>query len=80
MSIWNTTSSYTASPDGFSSKLLVPGGDYSYYAYTSGGEYSTRQMKDTSHGGIPNMEPPFPEALGAFRTESVLWIGYFGEN
>ncbi|KAI1644588.1 uncharacterized protein F4817DRAFT_346189 [Daldinia loculata] len=63
-------------PDGLSTKLLVPEGDYSYYAYTSGGEYSTQQMKDTSPGGIPNMEPPFPEALGAFRTEPVIWIGY----
>ncbi|KAF3068470.1 hypothetical protein GL218_08259 [Daldinia childiae] len=63
-------------PDGFSTKLLVPEGDYSYYAYASGGEYSTQQMKDTNPGGIPTMEPPFPEALGAFRTEPVIWIGY----
>ncbi|KAK6957205.1 hypothetical protein Daesc_002491 [Daldinia eschscholtzii] len=62
-------------PEGFSTKLLVPEGNYSYYAYTSGGEYSDQQM-DTGKGGIPNMEPPFPEALGAFRTEPVIWIGY----
>ncbi|KAI1798706.1 hypothetical protein F4811DRAFT_558556 [Daldinia bambusicola] len=63
-------------PDGFSTKLLVPEGNYSYYAYTSGGEYSIQQMKDTSQGGVPNMKPPFPETLGAFRTEPVIWIGY----
>ncbi|KAI1473614.1 hypothetical protein F4774DRAFT_423111 [Daldinia eschscholtzii] len=62
-------------PEGFSTKLLVPEGNYSYYAYTSGGEYSDQQM-DTGKGGIPNMEPPFPETLGAFRTEPVIWIGY----
>ncbi|KAI8964458.1 hypothetical protein F5Y11DRAFT_355544 [Daldinia sp. FL1419] len=62
-------------PDGLSTKLLIPSRDYSYYAYTSGGEYSP-QMRDTSPGGIPNVEPPFPNTSGVFRTEPVIWIGY----
>ncbi|KAI1134219.1 hypothetical protein F5Y05DRAFT_240084 [Hypoxylon sp. FL0543] len=63
-------------PQGFSTKLLVPEGNYSYYAYTGGGDYSTQQMKETAEGGIPTMDPPFPKTLGAFRTEPVIWIGY----
>ncbi|XXG96238.1 hypothetical protein Hte_002519 [Hypoxylon texense] len=63
-------------PDGFSTKLLIPEGNYSYYAYTSGGDYSSMQMNDTWPGGIPKTNPPFPETLGAFRTEPVVWIGY----
>ncbi|KAI1760107.1 hypothetical protein GGR53DRAFT_511111 [Hypoxylon sp. FL1150] len=62
-------------PDGFSTKLLIPEGNYSYYAYTSGGDYGM-QMNDTWPGGIPKINPPFPETLGAFRTEPVIWIGY----
>lgn len=62
-------------PNGFSTKLLIPEGNYSYYAYTSGGDYGM-QMNDTWPGGIPKIDPPFPETLGAFRTEPVIWIGY----
>ncbi|KAI1407706.1 hypothetical protein F5Y13DRAFT_205796 [Hypoxylon sp. FL1857] len=63
-------------PDGFGTKLLVPEGNYSYYAYTSGGDYSPQQMKETGEGGVPIMKPPFPKTLGAFRTEPALWVGY----
>ncbi|KAI1370606.1 hypothetical protein F4677DRAFT_348531 [Hypoxylon crocopeplum] len=62
-------------PEGFSTKLLLPEGDYSYYAFTTGGEYS-QQMKYTGDGGVPTTEPPFPKTLGAFRTEPVIWVGY----
>ncbi|KAI1102692.1 hypothetical protein F4804DRAFT_254747 [Jackrogersella minutella] len=64
-------------PDNFNNtKLLVPEGAYSYYAYTGGGDYSIQQMEDVQQGGIPTTDPPFPETLGAFRTEPVIWIGY----
>ncbi|OTB09399.1 hypothetical protein M426DRAFT_50796 [Hypoxylon sp. CI-4A] len=63
-------------PKGFDTKLLLPEGDFSYYAYTDGGEYSIEQMKDVGVGGIPNTKPPFPKTLGAFRTEPVIWMGY----
>ncbi|KAI5859249.1 hypothetical protein GGS23DRAFT_586298 [Durotheca rogersii] len=63
-------------PQGFSTRLLVPEGDYSYYAYSGGGEYSPIQMKEMMDGGIPVADPPFPEALGSFRTEPVLWVGF----
>jgi hypothetical protein len=60
----------------FDLDILLPTGPYSYYAFTSGGEYATPQMKDVGIGGIPNMKPPYPKNLGAFRTEPVIWIGY----
>ncbi|KAL0941419.1 uncharacterized protein CTRU02_204182 [Colletotrichum truncatum] len=60
----------------FGTDLLLPKGTFAYYAFTSGGEYSTTQMKDVEIGGIPRMDPPYPEHMGAFRTEPVIWIGH----
>ncbi|KAI1074237.1 hypothetical protein F5B20DRAFT_574232 [Whalleya microplaca] len=65
-----------APPDGFSTKLLLPEGNNSYYAFASGGEYASMQLKDVERGGMPKTKPPFPEDLGAFRTEPVIWVGY----
>lgn len=57
--------------------FLLPRGNYSYYAFTSGGEYSITQMANVSVGGIPNMDPAdYPAHLGALRTEPVIWVGY----
>jgi len=60
----------------FNTNYLTPDGNYSYVAHTSGGDYSSMQLKDVAAGGAPIMVPPFPKHLGAFRTEPVLWIGY----
>lgn len=60
----------------FTTDFLLPHGNYSYYAFTSGGDYSTTQLSDVGIGGIPNMSPPYPRHLGALRTEPVIWIGY----
>lgn len=60
----------------FPTDFLLPRGNYSYYAYTSGGEYSTTQLKDVGVGGIPTMRPPYPSHFGALRTEPVIWVGY----
>ncbi|KAH9884360.1 hypothetical protein F4778DRAFT_787819 [Xylariomycetidae sp. FL2044] len=62
-------------PEGFTTDLLLPRGNFSYYAYTSGGDYGA-QLNATASGGMPLFDPPFPEDLGAFRTEPVLWMGY----
>ncbi|KAL7621784.1 hypothetical protein AAE478_007283 [Parahypoxylon ruwenzoriense] len=51
-------------PNGLSTKLLLPEGDFSYYAYTGGGDYSPMQMNATMDGGVPMAAPPFPETLG----------------
>lgn len=63
-------------PKGFNTTLLLPEGNHSYYAYTSGGDYGAAQMKEVNPGGMPIKGPPFPKNLGAFRTEPILWIGY----
>lgn len=57
--------------------FLLPRGNYSYYAFTSGGEYSPTQMTSVGVGGVPNMDPSeYPANLGALRTEPLIWIGY----
>lgn len=64
----------------FNTSLLLPEGNYSYYAYATGGEYSSVQMEDVSPGGMPLDGPPFPKDLGTFRTEPVIWLGYSVQN
>ena len=63
-------------PKNFDTDLLLPRGNFSYYAHAYGGEYAVEQLKDVSPGGMPKTKPPFPTNLGAFRTEPVLWVGY----
>ncbi|TDZ21196.1 hypothetical protein Cob_v005686 [Colletotrichum orbiculare MAFF 240422] len=60
----------------FSMNDLAPTGNFTYIAWTLLGEYGYLQMARMKKGGIPVMEPPYPEHLGAFRTEPVIWIGY----
>jgi len=54
---------------------LLPAGNMSYIAKTDGGDYFRNQL-DVEVGGVPKMAPPYPEHLGAFRTEPVLLIGH----
>ncbi|CCC11700.1 unnamed protein product [Sordaria macrospora k-hell] len=70
-----TQESGTIAPP-FNMDVLLPKGKFTYYAFTSGGEYSTTQMKEVGIGGRPTMKSPFPKHLGAFRTEPVIWLGY----
>ncbi|KAK4663458.1 hypothetical protein QC763_608540 [Podospora pseudopauciseta] len=60
----------------FSTDLLLPKGIYSYYAFTTGGDYFNMQMEDVEPGGIPKTDRPYPKNLGAFRTDPIVWIGY----
>ncbi|KAI0133814.1 hypothetical protein BJ170DRAFT_705403 [Xylariales sp. AK1849] len=60
----------------FGTDILLPRGNYSYFAHTSGGDYAGEQMKDAGLGGVPTVEPPFPKHLGAFRVEPIVWVGY----
>lgn len=56
--------------------LLAPIGSYTYISNAGLGHYSNTQLKAVNFGGIPLMNPPFPENLGAFRTDPVVWVGY----
>lgn len=61
----------------FGTDILLPQGQYSYYAYATGGEYSTTQLKNVGLAGIPNIpNSELPPHFGALRTEPVIWIGY----
>ncbi|POS77950.1 hypothetical protein DHEL01_v203663 [Diaporthe helianthi] len=61
----------------FGTDILLPHGQYSYYAYATGGEYSTTQLKDVGVAGIPNIpNSQLPPHFGALRTEPIIWIGY----
>ncbi|KAK4198247.1 hypothetical protein QBC40DRAFT_341408 [Triangularia verruculosa] len=60
----------------FNTDVLIPKGIYSYYAFTTGGDYFNMQMKDVEAGGIPKSPRPYPKNMGALRTEPIVWIGY----
>ncbi|KAL6355046.1 hypothetical protein LRP88_12404 [Fusarium phalaenopsidis] len=60
----------------FTTDLFVPHGNYTYFADVFRGEYVNPQMEDLKLNGIPSAEPPFPQNLGAIRTEPIIWIGY----
>ncbi|KAK4034020.1 hypothetical protein C8A01DRAFT_39499 [Parachaetomium inaequale] len=60
----------------FNAGELAPNGNFSYIASTNEGEYFGEQVKVQGVGGVPEMKPPYPKHLGAFRTEPLLWIGY----
>lgn len=60
----------------FNTSILLPEGNYSYYVQGSLGDYNPEQMANVSVGGAPKMAPPFPEHLGAFRLEPIIWAGY----
>lgn len=59
----------------FSTDILAPTGNFTYFASAYEGEYADPQM-DSGDSGVPLSPPPFPKNLGVFRTEPVLWIGY----
>ncbi|CAM1510688.1 Fc.00g010230.m01.CDS01 [Cosmosporella sp. VM-42] len=59
----------------FDTSVLLPYGNYSYIAMADQGEYAAQQV-DSGDGGRPKQGPPYPEKLGVFRTEPIVWIGY----
>ncbi|KAF2739003.1 hypothetical protein EJ04DRAFT_509158 [Polyplosphaeria fusca] len=59
----------------FNLTTLAPQGDYLYYSSVDMGEYLNPQI-ETGDDGVPVPEPPYPETLGVFQAEPVLWIGY----
>lgn len=65
-------------PENFTTDLFVPNGDYTYLSDVFRGEYVTEQMANLEKGGLPpnTTKPPFPENLGAIRTEPIIWVGY----
>ncbi|KAM0541890.1 hypothetical protein ACHAPJ_013036 [Fusarium lateritium] len=58
----------------FNLSKFVPVGEYTYFTEAKTGEYAVKQMDKDPSTGRPI--PPFPESLGVFRTEPVIWLGY----
>lgn len=54
---------------------LAPTTNVTYRAHAFEGEYSELQVP-AGAGGVPLEGPPYPENLGALRTEPVVWVGY----
>ena len=59
----------------FSTDILAPEGNFTYFASVYEGEYANPQM-DSGDGGVPISKDPLPKNLGVFRTEPILWVGY----
>ncbi|KAH6614010.1 hypothetical protein C7974DRAFT_68531 [Boeremia exigua] len=56
----------------FTLDQIAPQGDFIYHAEVDQGEYKRPQAPTTE--GVP--DPGYPESLGVFEDEPVLWIGY----
>jgi hypothetical protein len=54
---------------------LAPQGDVLYKAYVDMNDYKNPQV-ETDKNGMPKEGPPYPDTLGVFQSEPVLWIGY----
>lgn len=53
---------------------LAPTGNFTYLAEVDQDQYRWPQVP--SRDGVPIQEPPYPDSLGVFESEPVLWIGY----
>jgi hypothetical protein len=59
----------------FNLSKLAPQGDMLYYAATDMNDYMNPQI-ETDNFGVPTPKPPYPDLLGVFESEPVLWIGH----
>ncbi|KAF1955760.1 hypothetical protein CC80DRAFT_516696 [Byssothecium circinans] len=59
----------------FNLSVLAPQGDSIYHASTDLNDYVSPQI-ETGDDGVPIPKPPYPDLLGVFQSEPVLWIGH----
>ncbi|KAF2009948.1 hypothetical protein BU24DRAFT_436840 [Aaosphaeria arxii CBS 175.79] len=82
---WNCTYSITFEGPGykceetsegapFNRTAFAPEGDSLYKASVDTADYRSPQIDTTD--GVPTQPPPYPDSLGVFESEPVLWIGY----
>ncbi|KAI8665359.1 hypothetical protein NCS56_00971600 [Fusarium sp. Ph1] len=64
----------------FNISIIAPEANYTYFADMDRGEYGMEQIINSSFGGMPLFDPPYPKNMGAFRTEPIIWIGYVTVN
>jgi hypothetical protein len=53
---------------------IAPQGNFTYVAQVDQDDYRSSQI-DTVNG-VPRQKPPYPDSLGVFQSEPILWIGY----
>jgi len=58
----------------FQLKQIAPEGNFTYVANVDQDDYASSQI-DTLNG-VPRQPPPYPDSLGVFESEPILWIGY----
>ncbi|KAF2129263.1 hypothetical protein P153DRAFT_339924 [Dothidotthia symphoricarpi CBS 119687] len=58
----------------FTSDILAPQGDLIYHSVLDTHDYASPQI-DTVEG-VPKQSAPYPDWLGVFDSEPVIWIGY----
>jgi hypothetical protein len=59
----------------FNLSRLAPEGSNLYYGDVMTKEYRRPQV-ETGEGGMPVKGPPYPDLLGVFQVEPVIWIGH----
>lgn len=60
----------------FGMDVLLPNGNYSYYAHAKQGEYPDELMANITTGGAIPDPANAPPNLGTFRVEPIIWVGY----
>ncbi|KAF4460105.1 hypothetical protein FALBO_13133 [Fusarium albosuccineum] len=65
-------------PRDLNMSMLAPNGNFTYIAVADEGEYAGEQVElgGGENGNKPLQDPPYPQNLGAFRTEPLIWLGY----
>jgi len=64
----------TTSGAPFQLSQIAPQGNFTYFSEVDLDDYQRPQIP--SDDGIPIQDPPYPDLLGVFQTEPILWIGY----
>ncbi|KAI7763732.1 hypothetical protein LZL87_011589 [Fusarium oxysporum] len=60
----------------FNMSRMIPEGWNTYNCVADEGDYAERQIEHERYFNRPLQTLPFPENLGALRTEPVIWLGY----
>lgn len=60
----------------FGIDVLLPNGNYSYYAHATQGDYPDIVMANITTGGVIPDPSNAPPNLGTFRVEPIIWVGY----
>lgn len=58
----------------FKLNQIAPEGNFTYVADVDRDDYKSPQIDTTN--GVPTQPPPYPDSLGVFESEPVLYIGY----